>query len=177
CGRLQHRCSRQSQIIYPQNLRTRMPSIAIPTRELLVVDPRPDDYRQLAAASEAGGYRFACAATGEEALRLSGKSPQELWLINFHLPDMAGVELLALLRQRAPNTHCILISETYSEAEELAARQHGAILYGCKPPQIEWFNAIPVARRRALRDHLAHGPPGAHAKTDGFSATIPHTSF
>jgi len=107
----------------------------------------------------AAPYRFLYATTGDGALRLPRESPPVLWLINFRLPDMNGAELLALVRSRDPASACVLVGDIYSSADELSARQLGATIYGCKPPQAAWLQAVPTPWQRPLRDHLAHGPP------------------
>ena len=138
-----------------------MPTTTSTTTELLVVDPRPNDYLPLAADVEAADIRFLFASSGDEALRLPSHSLARLWLINFRLPDMTGVELLALVRSRDPDAACLLIGDTYTKADELSARQFGATLYACKPPLAAWLQALPAFRMPRDRDHLAHGPPEA----------------
>lgn len=144
-----------------------MPTTTIRTTDLLVVDPRPDDYLAMASEAEAAEFRFLYATSGDEALRLPRKSPLGLWLINFHLPDMTGAELLALVRSRDPNAACILVGDTYKQSDEITARQLGATLYGCKPPQAAWLRALPAFRKPLERDHLAHGPPSTRAAPTG----------
>ncbi len=159
-----------------------MPITTIRTTDLLVVDPRPDDYLAMASEVEATEFRFLYATTGDEALRLPRKSPRGLWLINFHLPDMTGAELLALVRSRDPNVACILVGDVYDQAEELSARQLGSTLYGCKPPQAAWLPCFACFHKPLDRDHLAHGPPStraaptSHASRDVRSTTQQHLS-
>lgn len=144
-----------------------MPDTSVNTTDLLVVDPRPEDYQQLAATNLAANYHLDFVTSGESALRKALSAVFDLWLINFHLPDMTGAELLTTVRSRNPNAACILISDTYSATDELSARQLGATLYACKPLQAEWLAAIPDLRKPTLRDHSAHGPPQARASPPG----------
>ena len=149
-----------------------MPTTIMKTKDLLVVDLRPDDYLQLAAEVDAAEYRFLYATCGDEALRIPRKSLFGLWLINIDLPDMSGLDLLALVRSRDPGAACILVGDTYSEAEELSARQLGATFYGCKPPQAAWLRALPAFRTPVIRDHLAHGPPETRAAPAGLPSSV-----
>ena len=148
-----------------------MPITATTTTDLLVIDPHPNDYLHLAASMEAAEFRFLYATCGDEALRLPRQTPVALWLINSHLPDMTGVELLALVRSRDPGAACMLVGDNYCEKDELSARQLGATFYGCKPPQVEWLRALPVARKPSDRGHLAPGPPCIHVASPGVTSS------
>ncbi|QDS98073.1 response regulator [Adhaeretor mobilis] len=149
-----------------------MPTTTSATTDIRVVDPRPDDYSQLAAELAASEVRIHIATSGEEALRLPAMTGVGLWLINFKLPDMTGVELLSQICERDRNSACVLISDIYSAADEIQARHAGATLYGCKPPQAAWFSAMPALQRLDQRDHLAHGPPRPRASSARISTPI-----
>lgn len=136
-----------------------MPTTTSQATNLLVVDPCPDDYQELATELRSADYQLQFANCGDEALRASNVSPAGLWLINFQLPDMTGLELLTHVRSRNPDAACVLISDVYSAADELSARQFGATLYGCKPVLANWLYSIPALRQPRERGHPAHGPP------------------
>lgn len=140
-----------------------MPDTTIKTTDMLVVDPRPEDYQHLAAAGAASQFHLDFATSADHALRRALNTAFDLWLINFRLPDMTGEELLATVRTRNPNAACILISDIYSTDDELSARQLGATLYACKPLQADWLRSIPALRTPSYRDHSAHGPPVSRA--------------
>ena len=122
--------------------------------QLLVVDPRPEDYLHLEDQLADASVRIAYCITGEEALLHPRESRGNLWLVNSQLRDMTGLELLSLVRSRDPSARCVLVGDAYSETDEVAARQMGATLYVCKPPQIEWVQAVPRFRG-ARPDDLA----------------------
>ncbi len=138
-----------------------MPDTTLKTTDMLVVDPRPEDYQHLAVAPLGANYDLEFATSGDNALRRALNTAFDLWLINFRLPDMTGEELLTTVRARNPAAACILISDIYSTADELSARQLGATLYVCKPLQADWLRSLPVLRTPSYRDHSAHGPPTA----------------
>ena len=117
--------------------------ITTASTELLIVDSKPEDYFRLAGQLESAEFRLTYATSGSNALRLPRLAPCHLWLVNTHLPDMSGVELLNLIRSRDPGAACVLVGDAYQEADEIAARQTGANLYVCKPPQLEWLTALP----------------------------------
>ena len=117
--------------------------ITTATTELLIVDSKPEDYFRLAGELESAEFRLTYATTGSNALRLPRLAPYYLWLVNTHLPDMSGIELLELIRSRDPGAACVLVGDVYQEPDEIAARQSGANLYVCKPPRLEWLQALP----------------------------------
>jgi DNA-binding response OmpR family regulator len=121
-----------------------MPNTTLQATKIFVVDPCPGDYRRLAAQAPLAGYQFHYATTGDETLRLSCQIAPHLWLIHFQLPDIRGLELLALLRERVTGARCVLVGDSYSATDELAARQAGATLYACKPLEQDWLQSLPI---------------------------------
>ena len=107
--------------------------------DLVIVDSQPQDYQSL--LTELSSWRVNCHlySTGDEALRRTGASTTGPWLINTQLPDMQGVELLKLVRQRVRTASVLLVSDAYSSEEEVAVRAAGATAYLCKPPSITWL--------------------------------------
>jgi CheY-like chemotaxis protein len=55
------------------------------------------------------------AATGNEALALFDQNPVKLVIINFALPDIDGLQLMDLMRQRRPKLPMILMSHYLSQ--------------------------------------------------------------
>jgi two-component system KDP operon response regulator KdpE len=101
-------------------------------------------------------YRFAEAATGEEALRLAGETPPDLVLLDLGLPDMDGQDVILQLREwlRAP---IIVLSVRDQEKQKVAALEHGADDYLTKP----FSTGELLARIRVAFRHAAHGPGAA----------------
>ncbi|MDE2005129.1 MAG: response regulator transcription factor [Rhodospirillales bacterium] len=99
---------------------------------LLVVDDEPQIHRFLRPALEAEGYRVLGATSGAEALRLLGRDPPDLILLDLGLPDIEGQTLLADLRalSRVP---IIVVSARDQEREKIAALDSGANDYVEKP--------------------------------------------
>ena len=120
--------------------------------DLVVVDANPDDYAEL--LHELGRYELDVRmyATGEEALQTSTARSAAIWLVNMRLPDMSGISLLKLVRERLAHCPIVITSDVYSAEDELAARCAGATAYVCKPPSVAWLDAHQLrCRHPAIR--------------------------
>lgn len=94
--------------------------------------------------------------TGGDALALS--DPYDIILLDHHLPDVTGLELLASLRAREGRPSVILITGNGDEALAASALRQGADDYLIKDQSLP--KLLPqvlerVRRTRALRDALA----------------------
>ena len=76
------------------------------------------------------------ASNGEEALRLFEQHTIHLLISDIRMPRMDGIELLNIVREKYPDTHCILLT-AYGEFEYArAALRLGVNNYLLKPIQI-----------------------------------------
>ena len=126
--------------------------------ELIVVDAAPDDYLPLFDDERLRNLSYRRFATGEEALRQQELSRATLWMVNLRLPDISGVALLALLRQRVRRCPVFLIADAHSSLDELEARAAGASAYLCKPVNGAWLK---LCRDAVSRPSLCRGAPQA----------------
>lgn len=67
---------------------------------IVVVDPRFDAYKALAAAARLGRCALHLRGSGRAALQLLSKRPVEAVIVGAELDDMTGQEFVALLRAR-----------------------------------------------------------------------------
>jgi CheY-like chemotaxis protein len=65
---------------------------------VVVVDPRFDAYKPLAASARIGKLDLHIRSSGREALKLARRMPVDAWLIAPELDDMAGHDLVPLLQ-------------------------------------------------------------------------------
>jgi DNA-binding NtrC family response regulator len=79
-------------------------------RIILVVDDEEATREALARVLESAGYTVHTASGGKEALRVADKQPIELVISDYHMPDMTGIELFMLLRERHPNICRIMVT-------------------------------------------------------------------
>jgi DNA-binding response OmpR family regulator len=118
--------------------------------EIVIVDPNPADYAELARPAYESGLTLRSLASGREALRAAARLQPDLWVINVRLPDMSGFDLVEMLRSKSPDAHFFCVSDAYCAEEEIHSHLVKAAVYLCKPVQSEWITAwVSQARRRA----------------------------
>ena len=77
---------------------------------ILVVDDEPDMCWVLENILRPTGYGVHTTMSGAEALELLDEEPYAVAFVDAKLPDLDGLELAALIRQRSPHTAMVLIS-------------------------------------------------------------------
>ena len=95
-----------------------------------------DDHPALVAAVSGylAGYGFdlvGAAADGLEALDLAGRTQPDVTLVDFRMPRLGGVELVARLREAVPATRVLVYTADARDAEVselLGAGAHGVVL-------------------------------------------------
>jgi DNA-binding NarL/FixJ family response regulator len=85
----------------------------------------------------APGLRYVGAyPNGEEALRGVADQSPDVVLMDINLPGMSGIECVARLKEKSPNTHVLMLT-TYEEGdlifESLRAGAHGYLLKNMPP--------------------------------------------
>lgn len=133
---------------------------------VLAVDDHAAARGWLTAAVEAafpGARIVACASAAEACAWLAGESP-DLALLDLGLPDASGLEVLKLLRRRAPAC-AVIIATVFDDDEHLfAALRQGAQGYVLKEQARDTLAAL-------LRGTLAGEPalsPGIARRLIGF---------
>lgn len=95
-----------------------------PIRILLVEDDAISS-AYMAGALRSAGFDVECAAIIADALALARPGRHGLWLIDAHLPDGSGVDLLASLRGRDPDTPAQAHTASRDPALHAALRSAG----------------------------------------------------
>ena len=89
----------------------RPPATAPHALSIVVVDRCPADYIAASAAPRLGvGWQFV--TCGREALRTARARAVDLWVVNVSLPDMSGLDLCRMLRERRASTSSSLPTGT-----------------------------------------------------------------
>jgi len=125
---------------------------------ILVVEDNPITRKMLRVALELEGYQVVDAPDGKTALELAATRRPDLLILDYVLPDVDGMQLLAEFRSKAgaPELPAILITGMVSRLEELRARGGTSTQILAKPVE-------PSQLLEVVRAQLA---PGV-ARTDG----------
>lgn len=97
----------------------------------------------------APGVEIETAATGAEALELAGRWQPELLVIDLHLPDANGMELLARLRQAAGRAELPAYLCTADDAPERVREAKAAGFAGVWPKPVDLASVIAELKRRS----------------------------
>ena len=104
---------------------------------VLVVDDEPGLRDALRSALRADGFNVSCAANGEQALVLSAAEAPDAVILDLMLPDVSGLEVLRLLRQRRPDICVLLLTARDSVEDRIAGITAGGDDYVTKPFSLE----------------------------------------
>lgn len=119
-----------------------------------------DDEEMLAANIAAriqrcGGETF-IAACGREAIEMKPAVAPDIILLDYHLPDMDGFDVLNAIRAGDPDCPCLLMTGHPTEALLASARRHGVGRILCKPFALSELESVLINtvgwKHRALID-------------------------
>src|ERR1043165_3780920 len=123
----------------------------------LIVDDSPTARAQARAALEDAeakvGIDFAIeeAGNGVEALRALASNAIDVLIVDLHMPDMTGLEVLAFWRQRGNGTRALVASTDVSSRDREKALESGAFRFLEKPITVdvlvEALTGLPGAKR------------------------------
>jgi signal transduction histidine kinase len=105
--------------------------------DILVIDDDPRLCATVGDVLQHRGHRVRTAHRGREALEHLGQQPVDLAIVDFRLPDVSGVDLLASIKATSPETVVILISGQASLSSAPQAINREASSYLVKPLDIE----------------------------------------
>lgn len=126
-------------------------------RSLLIVDDDPRIRASLARALTGEKSDVAVAASAEEALGAIGKAAPDVVLSDVRMPGMNGIELLRLLRERAPAVDVILMTAFDDLPLVATAMREGAVDFLIKPLDLHQLRRVldKVFDDRAARANIA----------------------
>jgi DNA-binding NtrC family response regulator len=120
-------------------------------RRILLVDDDPAVLGSLGEALGDLGLEVETAPSAEAALgRLSAFSPDVL-LSDIRMPGLDGIELLQLVRERAPSIDVVLMTAYDDMPTVVRAMREGAFDFLVKPIRLEELESVV---RRAVTDHV-----------------------
>ena len=104
---------------------------------ILVVDDDEGIRTTMSEILTEEGYTVDSAATGSEATQKTQETTYNMALIDIHLPDMEGVELLKLMKGTVPKTRKIMVTGYPSMQNAISAVNKNADAYLVKPVDVE----------------------------------------
>ena len=121
--------------------------------KVLVVDDEPPIRKLLRLGLGTQGYEILDAPSGKVALELIAQKP-DLIILDLGLPDIDGLELLRIMRQKNEGVPIVVLSSRGEEAAKVQALDLGADDYVTKPFGMEELLArIRAALRHQLQVH------------------------
>ena len=121
---------------------------------ILVVDDEPELSRALSKLLSRNGYHVLTAGNGEEGLVLLRKEEIHLVLSDLQMPGIDGLDLLAGVRERRPDTPVILMTAFGTIQSAVTAMRGGALDFVTKPFEADEL-LVSIERafeRRALEE-------------------------
>ena len=100
---------------------------------VLVVDDDAKFREMISEILEQEGYSVQCFGTGKESIAASKEDLFNVALIDIHLPDMEGTEILSKLRKTKPETVKIIITGNATLDNSIEAANKGVDGYIVKP--------------------------------------------
>jgi FixJ family two-component response regulator len=120
-------------------------------RVICVVDDDPSVLKSVARLLESEGFSVRTFAHPDESLKYMEENSVSLAVLDIWMQEMTGMELLAHLCARSPQTHVIFITGHEDDAAQATVMQAGAFAFFLKPLDDAKFLA---AVHRALGDPL-----------------------
>lgn len=126
----------------------------IPTAHILVVDDELHIRTSLKELLPRDGYQVVAVESGEDALGCIADEKFDLALIDLQLGEMGGMDLLAALRQRSPDTIVIVLTGHASldaAVETLRQGAHDYLFKPAKPAELRASVRAGLAKHREMR--------------------------
>jgi two-component system nitrogen regulation response regulator NtrX len=104
---------------------------------ILIVDDEPGIRQSLKGVLEDEGFTTEAVSSGEECLKKVDQNSYDLVLLDIWLPGIDGLETLRRVKERASQTHVIMISGHATIATAVSATKLGAYDFIEKPLSLE----------------------------------------
>src|SRR6266545_641780 len=121
---------------------------------ILIVDDDPDTLQSIADVLELRGHSVRTATQARAAFELLTGRSVDAAILDLHLPDVSGLDLLQAIKTSAPATEVIIITGQASVTTAMEAVNSGAFGYVTKPFEMDHLMATidkALAKQRAGR--------------------------
>ncbi|MGE5218778.1 MAG: sigma-54-dependent transcriptional regulator [Chloroflexota bacterium] len=124
-----------------------------PHASILYVEDDVASGRLAQSIVEREGYAIKIVSTGQEFLKTLAQHKPDLILVDLHLPDASGLDLLARARFRYPDVPVIVVTASNAVADVVSALKGGASDYVTKPVDhqrlvVSLANALKLLRQQ-----------------------------
>ena len=121
--------------------------------EILYVEDDAVSGRLVQSIVEREGYRIRIVSSGQEFVKSLADNRPDLVLVDLHLPDASGLDLLAKSRYRYPEVPVIMVTASNSVSDVVNALKGGATDYVTKPVDhqrlmVSLTNALKMLRQQ-----------------------------
>ena len=132
------------------------------TRRVLIVDDDPLIRRSLSEALAEDQIVVTVAEDGERALAVFDTAAPDVVLSDVRMPNVDGITLLGILRERAPSVDVILMTAFDDMATVVTAMRGGAVEFLVKPVDLHDLRSliVRVFEDRRSRRRAAEAGPG-----------------
>jgi len=128
--------------------------------KVLIIDYEESSGHFCRTILESLGYNCCIVETGAQALELIRQESYDAALLELKISDMAGIEVLKILKEESPNTAVIILSSHPSIDSAVETIKLGAFHYLSKPFSPETLTTLVEdavrTERRALEDSCIH---------------------
>jgi two-component system, NtrC family, response regulator AlgB len=123
---------------------------------ILVVDDEKNIRQAMATALEVTDHEVATASTAQEALRRMEAGPFQVILLDLKLQQDSGLDLLAEILRRDPNTSVVIVTAYASIETAVEAMRRGAFDFLAKPCTPEQVRQVleKIERNRRLQNRV-----------------------
>lgn len=132
------------------------------TRRVLVVDDDPAIRTSIAEALSDDGIAVAVAESGTRALAVLAEAAPDIVLTDVRMPDLDGIGLLQVLRERTPSIDVVLMTAFDDMPTVVAAMRGGAVEFLVKPLNLRQLRRVVdrvFSDRRSRRRSAPSGTP------------------
>jgi CheY-like chemotaxis protein len=123
-------------------------------KHILVVDDDELILFALGKTLKGDAKEVVTASTGTEAIKKISYCPYDLCLLDIHLPDMNGLELMKVIREMCPETRIIIMTASYIDFAELNGNYREAVTNGASQFIPKPFNLCDI---REVVDQVLRG--------------------